>query len=167
MNVLDALNQTTRRFLHLIHTLTSRTNLLTQRTHSISIKRRRVLLHLLNKLIHLTLQRRIVVVCTLQVLRLQVIHNLLTGSNQCNQGALHRHRRTEQGAGHRTVRRTSLSGRVFRADNLTNRSRKILLAIRTCLRIRIQNSRQLNQITVHATATRALLTMHNTTTAAM
>ena len=96
-----------------------------------------------------------------------MIHNLLTGSNQCNQRALHRHRRTEQGAGHRTVRRTSLSGRVFRADNLTNRSRKILLAVRTCLRIRIQNSRQLSQITVHATAIRALLTMHNTTTAAM
>ena len=167
MNVLDALNQTARRFLHLIHALTSRTNLLTQRTHSISIKRRRVLLHLLNKLIHLTLQCRIVVVRTLQILRLQVIHNLLTSSNQCNQRALHRHRRTEQGAGHRTVRRTSLSGRVFRADNLTNRSRKILLAVRTCLRIRIQNSRQLNQITVHATATRTLLTMHNTTTAAM
>ena len=95
MNVLDALNQTARRFLHLIHTLTSRTNLLTQRTHSISIKRRRILLHLLNKLIHLTLQRRIVGVRTLQILRLQMIHNLLAGSNQRNQGALHRHRRTK------------------------------------------------------------------------
>ena len=56
---------------------------------------------------------------------------------------------------------------MLRANNLTNRSRKILLAIRTCLRIRVQDRRELNQITVHATATCILLTMHNTTTITM
>ena len=95
MNVLDALNQTTRRFLQLVHTLTSHADLLSQSAHSISVKRGRVLLHLLNNLIHLTLQRGIVGVRTLQILRLQMIHNLLTSSNQRNQRALHRHRRTE------------------------------------------------------------------------
>ena len=109
-----------------------------------------IALQVLRQVVYLAAQGTIVLVGTLEVLGLQLVHKLLTISDETNQACLRGDRSTVQGAGDRRPVTADLRAGVVRPDGLAQRVREGTLAVAAGIGIVVENLGKLHEVAVYA-----------------
>ena len=109
-----------------------------------------ITLQVLRQVVYLAAQGTVVLVGTLEVLRLQLVHKLLTISDEANQACLRGDRSTVQGAGDRRTITADLRAGVVRPDGLAQRVREGMLAVAAGIGIVVENLGKLHEVAVYA-----------------